>query len=559
MRDKMMMTIRTIPIVLLQVAVLSVSFAQLSERNDKTSASNPSATTFAMPSASLQTGRVVMDGPVDPKEYQIGPGDIFSISIWTSQPMNLQVPVTPEGTVVIPSIAEVRIAGLTLDSAKRTVLAEIRKKIMTGQVTFTLFAPRSFSITVTGVGDGSFTVQASQRIDVALAMATELQRSKEPQSSSMDRAVAAGSRKRIPVFSRRHITVRRRSGTIVAVDIEKYLATGNTLYNPLLQDGDVIILQPKNIATDYIAVYGAVSREGTYEFSDGDSLSRILAIAGGLTTSTGIEPATIDRVEEDGHRSVIRFDARAVLAGRASNIPLKAGDQITIPARRASSSAGTVTVEGEVRSPGTYPIIRDSTTFGQIIALAGGVTPYASYSSSRIIRISSSNADGLDTMRLQRGLSTSENYEYIAQTLSTLAIGMTVQADLAGIMAGDGKVSDVRLQHGDRIVIASSTNSVYVFGEVVRSGFVPWVPGKDAAFYLALAGGVTNNAIPKDIRIIKASTKQWLEPGATAIEEGDYIWVPKDSYRTFSYYLAVYSQVFGIIGTVVSLIILSTK
>ena len=61
---------------------------------------------------------------------------------------------------------------------------------------------------------------------------------------------------------------------------------------------------------------------------------------------------------------------------------------------------------------------------------------------------------------------------------------------------------------------------------------------------------------------MKASTKQWLAPNETKIEPGDYVWVPKEPYRPFSYYLQIYSQVFGIVGTVVSLALLvvqSTK
>ena len=49
----------------------------------------------------------VMDGPVDPKEYIVGPGDIYSVNIWISPPLSLQLPITPEGSVIIPTVGEV--------------------------------------------------------------------------------------------------------------------------------------------------------------------------------------------------------------------------------------------------------------------------------------------------------------------------------------------------------------------------------------------------------------------------------------------------------------------
>ncbi len=51
----------------------------------------------------------VMDGPVDPKEYIVGPGDIYSVNVWISPPLSLQLPVTPEGSIIIPTVGEVSV------------------------------------------------------------------------------------------------------------------------------------------------------------------------------------------------------------------------------------------------------------------------------------------------------------------------------------------------------------------------------------------------------------------------------------------------------------------
>ena len=101
------------------VLLLHSATAQLRDRDEE------EKTSAKIPQFSAPTAAFIMDGPVDPKEYIVGPGDIFSVSIWSAVPLNFQVPVTPEGSVVIPTVNEVMISGKTLEEAKKLVLAEI--------------------------------------------------------------------------------------------------------------------------------------------------------------------------------------------------------------------------------------------------------------------------------------------------------------------------------------------------------------------------------------------------------------------------------------------------
>lgn len=50
-----------------------------------------------------------------------------------------------------------------------------------------------------------------------------------------------------------------------------------------------------------------------------------------------------------------------------------------------------------------------------------------------------------------------------------------------------------------------------------------------------------------------------MRSGETPIEEGDYIWVPKDPERPFSYYLNTVGQVASIISVAASIILLASQ
>lgn len=530
-------------------------FAQFTEKEKDSKQSS----LFPMPSTQLPAQTVVQDGPVDPKEYVIGPGDIFTVSIWAATPLMFQVPVTPEGTVVVPTVNEVHVAGITLDSARKVVLGEIRKKYIAGTATFTLSTPRKFTVTISGVvlNEGKYTVQATQRVDAVLQLANDRTLYKEKSFNRVPDKLENEVSAILTSHSRRQIKIIRRNGMSVNADIEKYYATQNSLYNPLLQDGDNIVIPPTNLSKNFIGVYGAVAKEGVYEYVAGDSLTTLIAIAGGLTSLADPQNVVIARSTSEGVQTQLPVDLSRILSKESPDMPLQNGDRIIVAKKNSTNRGGVVSVEGEVVRPGSYAITQDSTTLTEVITKAGGFTPFASLSASKILRPSVEKGDKDITFQLLRkGYTTAEDTAYLGNEIALKTIGELVSINFVELFEQQNKLKDITLRHGDRIIIAAKANGVYVFGEVKNPGYVPFQKGKTYDYYIALAGGETDNAQNGDIRIIKASTKQWLDPDETVIEEGDYVWVPKEPYRPFGYYLDIYSRMFGIVGTVATLYLL---
>ncbi len=94
---------------------------------------------------------------------------------------------------------------------------------------------------------------------------------------------------------------------------------------------------------------------------------------------------------------------------------------------------------------------------------------------------------------------------------------------------------------------------MYVFGQIVSPGHVPFVPGEHADYYIAKAGGFTERARHGDVKVIKGTTKQWLAPDETTIEDGDYVWVPKDPDHSFAYYMTIASQAATVLSVVIGI------
>ena len=533
--------------------------AQLFEKKeDPFSRKDQTQTQYQQP---LQNVRVsVMDGPVDPKEYIVGPGDVYSVNVWISPPLSLQVPVTPEGSIIVPTVGEVSVAGLHLDEAKKKIAAEIRKKYISGDISFTLLTPRIFAVGVAGFGfiEGTVYVQATERADNAIALAEEQTREelKNGPRTNVPASFTMERKEDIP-GSRRKVIIQHKDGTRSAADIEKFMATKEARYNPLLRDGDVVVVPAKNIMRDFVGVYGAVNGEGTYEYVAGDSLLSVIRIARGCSPLADSGRVEVMRMDEFGNSMfTIHADMRSIVAGKTLDVSLQRGDRVVVKERVELRRDYKVRIDGEVLYPGFYPVTKDSTKLSEVIAAAGGFTDFASLGTSKIFRRSVTEKE-ISSERLEsaRGGVTPEDSAYFYLETNVRLNREQVVADFVSLFSGD-KSKDVYVRDGDDIVVASKNKTIYVFGQVIAPGHVPFLPGQNFKFYVQKAGGFTQYAREGDVRIIKANTKQWLDPSETTIEGGDYVWVPKEPYRPFGYYIQVYSQVFGILGTVATLAVL---
>ncbi len=527
--------------------------AQDFEKNDKTTTrKNENETQYQQ---GLQNAKIaIMDGPVDPKEYTVGPGDLYSVNIWLSPPISLQLSVTPEGSIIVPTVGEIAVAGLHLSDAKKKVIGEIRNRYLSGEISFTLLTPRVFTVEITGYGfiDRTVHVQATERADGGIALAEEQTREELKNAPRMN--VPAS----LYVWgSRRKVIIQHKDGTHSAADIEKFMATKEARYNPLLRDGDVVVVPAKNIMRDFVGVYGAVNGEGTYEYVAGDSLLSLIRIARGCSPLADSGRVEVMRMDEFGNSMLtIHADMRSIVAGKTPDVSLQRGDRVVVKERVELRRDYKVRIDGEVLYPGFYPITMDSTMLSEVIAAAGGFTDFASLGTSKIFRRSVTEKEiASERLESARGGVTPEDSAYFYLETNVRLNREQVVADFVSLFSGD-KSKNVYVRDGDEIVVASKNNTIYVFGQVIAPGHVPFVPGEKFKFYVQRAGGFTQYAREGDVRIIKANTKQWLDPSETTIEGGDYVWVPKEPYRPFGYYMQVYSQAFGILGTIVTLAVL---
>ncbi|MBK9251798.1 MAG: SLBB domain-containing protein [Proteobacteria bacterium] len=136
---------------------------------------------------------------------------------------------------------------------------------------------------------------------------------------------------------------------------------------------------------------GRVKVPGEYPLERGMTISDLVRAGGNLDAAAFGGKAELARYEvtADGTRQteVIEVDLGAIRAGNAqADLPLRAFDYLLIKETPDWTDQESVTLQGEVRFPGTYPIRRGETLY-EIIQRAGGLTPRAFVRGSAFTRV----------------------------------------------------------------------------------------------------------------------------------------------------------------------------
>ena len=149
----------------------------------------------------------------------------------------------------------------------------------------------------------------------------------------------------------------------------------------------------------------------------------------------------------------------------------------------------------------------------------------------------------------------STNYFNLENQLRVLIEGSSL--DFRKINDPTSDIANYILQSGDVIIIPPIQNSVYVFGQVLRPGHVTFVDGKDYLYYINEAGGMGELAEDDDVMIIKGGSRAWISPESdnVQIEEGDYIYIPKQSLRTLRSYILEYSVYMSLLASIAAILL----
>jgi protein involved in polysaccharide export with SLBB domain len=316
--------------------------------------------------------------------------------------------------------------------------------------------------------------------------------------------------------------------------------------------------------TQLVRVMGRVRIEGEYPLEPGMRLSDLLRAGGGLADAAFGGEAELTRyaVTSDGARraELLRIDLAALRNKDANaDLELQPFDLVTVKEVTAWADADEVTINGEVKFPGTYRITRGE-TLASVLQRAGGITDLAFPEGAVFLRedLRKREQEQLDVLagRLQNDLATlalqgaaanqaqagtalQVGQSLLAQLRDTKGVGRLV-INFSRVLAADpGSVNDIVLRSGDRLLIPRRRQEVTVIGEVQSSTSHFFRTDLDRDDYISLSGGTTRKAdrdrtyvVRADGSVVASESSRWFSRASQVpIHPGDTIVVPLDTER----------------------------
>jgi polysaccharide biosynthesis/export protein len=256
-------------------------------------------------------------GAQAPPDYKVGPGDVLEVTVLGHDDLSRTPTVQTSGTIALPLLGEVPVAGQTVSQIKQKVTELLgRDYLVNPQVDVRVSEYHSQFVTVLGEvsSPGRKPLRGSTRVIDVLVEAGGL----------TTRASGEVTVTRLAGFEGGERTMRLRLGS------RTLSAEEQARLELPLQHGDIVSASPKY----YVTVEGEVARPGRYPI-DGDlTVSGAVSQAGGLTRF-GSSRLKVRRTDPDtGKSTFLEVDLKDVRKGKEPDPTLLPNDVVTVSRRR---------------------------------------------------------------------------------------------------------------------------------------------------------------------------------------------------------------------------------
>lgn len=405
---------------------------------------------YSLFSQRVSTFAPVTNVPVG-NDYVIGPDDNLKVLLWGRFNKTLSLTVGRDGSLLVPEIGPLQVAGLTFEQAKK--LIEERAGQITGvKVEVTMGKLRTIQVFVVGEVEqpGAYTVSALSRISNALGSAGGITK----------------------IGSLRRIELRRGNQIVKVIDLYQLLLSGNANDDDRLQASDVIFVP---VIGPVAGVVGDVKRPAIYEIAGqgAESLGSFVKLAGGISAYGYRQRVQVERVQEHQKRVALDVDFTEL---SSQGFKVLDGDLVRVypvlPEQR-----DVVAIKGNINRPGKFQY-REGMKIADLVAQAEGVAPRTFFKYALVRR-----------------------KEGPGKQLNLVAV------DLSAALSGASN-ANLTLQPEDELTIYSETQmkqlpTVQVFGEVRNPGFYVLSQGMKVSDLVYLAGGLKDNAFMRQAELAR--------------------------------------------------------
>lgn len=267
----------------------------------------------------------------------------------------------------------------------------------------------------------------------------------------------------------------------------------NDVYNDLiLKDGDVVSLKPINTGLKNIVnISGSVNYPDEYEVRSGETLSKIIERAGGITSTAYTPRAYILRGSNSIESEAIKIDLRGLENNPSQNIEIFAGDKIKILSTKDFEQNFTIEILGSVRNPTQIQYVKNL-KLKDALLLAGGLKLDAENGRIEISNI----VDSVDKY----------NIESNGSNIKTVSINSNLEIDQVS--------ENIILKPLDKVYVRKKVEfivqeKIQILGEINYSGEYPLIQKNERiSSLIKRSGGMKKSAYPEGAKLIRQNIGQ---------------------------------------------------
>jgi len=270
--------------------------------------------------------------PCSGQEYQIGSGDVITVTFWQDAELNIEASIGEDGLLQLPVGGTVRAIGLTVDQLAKAIVERIsmyNQRITHATVKVKEFGSRKVYIMGTVKNPGKFTFENIPNLWQVLSEAGGPLDNANLNNVIIVRSNPQGEQQTIQVDL---ASILRRQAFNQLPEIQP----GDNIYVPAVvgnvPNAGIDALQNQQ---NVLFIYGEVSRPGVFSFNKELNLLEALVTAGGPTAQAQLEEVRVIR-KSGAVSNVTRVDVgRYADEGSPAFFMVQGGDTIYVPRKKS--------------------------------------------------------------------------------------------------------------------------------------------------------------------------------------------------------------------------------
>mgnify|MGYP001172004094 CR=1 FL=1 len=429
----------------------------------------------------FQTSFMPINEPNPDSSYTLDTGDVLSIQLIGQEGLIDVFPIGGDGSINMPDIGKLTLAGLTLDEAISLIKSKAANIYIGTEAFVTLDEIRDVNILISGnaKNPGVYTLTGNSNILHAITVAGGIN----------------------DFGSYREINLLRNGEIIETLDVYNLLIEGKYNLEKRLRSGDVVFVEARK---NVISIDGAVKRPAKYELKEGEFLDSVIKFSNGIKQQTAdLQNVSLERILDGSLKSI-----KISNTSQFESIEPMEGDLVYI----REFSYRTATITGAVYKPGQYTMAAGE-TIQDLVDKAGGFTksayPFgAVYQNKNAMSINEKAqdllyAEFLDNIIALSQMNVGQNFDLTPILRLTKEIKNSKPSGrvVVDLLADDSK-SLININPGDTLLIPEKTTSVYVYGEVSSEGAVSFQANQGVDYFVEKSGGYKRFADNESIYIL---------------------------------------------------------